>query len=103
MGEMSSRAGRLGGYNRRVGKRLEGAVSEALEIALAWLGLPDVRVVRQPDSSPYDIELVRGGLRAFVEVKGSRRPDRLARAVNSAFRRDHPEPFCVVGVLGFPR
>lgn len=100
---MTARRSNLGGYNKRMGRRLELAVAEALEILLAWLNLPDVIVVTQSDGASYDIELVRGGRRAFVEVKGSRKYDRLIRRVNEAFRREHPEPFCVVGVLGFPR
>ncbi len=93
----------LGGYNKRMGRRLERTVAGALEIILARLNLPDVRVVTQSDHAPYDIELIGRGIRAFVEVKGSRRLDGLIRGVNRAFRREHPEPFCVVGVLGFPK
>ncbi len=99
---MTSRGSALGGYNRRMGLRLERAVTEALEVMLAWLNLPDVRVVTQSDHAPYDIELIHDGRRAFIEVKGSKTFDRLIRRVNEAFRREHPEPFVVVGVLGYP-
>ena len=61
----------LSGYNKRMGRRLERTVAEALEVILAWLNLPDVRVVTQSDHAPYDIELIRSGARAYVEVKGS--------------------------------
>ena len=86
----------------RAGKRLERTVAEALEVILAWLNLPDVRVVLV-SHAPYDVELIRGRRRAFVEVKGSTRYDWLVGRVSEAFRREHPEPFCVVGVLGYPR
>lgn len=99
----ASRRSALSGYNKRMGRRLERVVAGALEILLAWLNLPDVRVAVQSDHAPYDLELVRGGRRAFVEVRGSRDRDSLAWRVREAFRREHPEPFCVIGVLGYPK
>ncbi len=99
---MASPRSALSGYNKRMGMRLERTVAEALEILLAWLGMPDIRVVTQSDHAPYDIELIRNCRRAFIEVKGSKSFDRLIRRVNEAFRRDHPEPFSVIGVLGYP-
>lgn len=99
---MTSHNSILGRLNKRAGLRLERTVAEALEVMLAWLNLPDFKVVTQSDHGPYDIELIHDGRRAFIEVKGSKTFDRLIRRVNEAFRREHPEPFCVVGVLGYP-
>ncbi len=99
----ASRRSALSGYNKRMGRRLERVVAGALEILLAWLNLPDVRIAVQSDHAHYDLELVRGGRRAFVEVRGSRDHDSLAWRVREAFKREHPEPFCVIGVLGYPK
>mgnify|MGYP007013800363 CR=1 FL=1 len=52
---------------------------------------------------PYDVEIRSRGRRFFVEVKTALRRAKLLDRVRSAFRREHPEPFAVVGVLGFRR
>ena len=98
----------LGKLNRARGKELELVVAKAIKTALLLLDLRDVRVsLAQAKESHYDIELIfphpSGPKRAYVEVKGSERMDRLVRRINEAFRREHPEPFCVIGVLGYPR
>ncbi len=94
---------RVVSYYTRAGYKLELVVMEAIEESLAILGLTDVRLTRVHSGAPYDIELILGDMRAFIEVKGSSREDRLQWKVNEAFRRRHPEPFCVIGVLGYPK
>ncbi|MEM3740305.1 MAG: hypothetical protein QXP84_05845 [Candidatus Korarchaeum sp.] len=88
-------------YYTRSGLKLELVVKEVLEDILAVLGIDaKLSIVRK---AHYDIELLFGRKRGFIEVKGSRDESRLQWMVNEAFRRAHPDPFCVIGVLGFPR
>ena len=87
---------KVAGYYARAGYRLELVVMEALELSLAILGIANARVSRIP-KGPYDIELIIGSKRAFIEVKGANDEDRLQWKVNQAFKREHPGPFCVVG------
>ncbi len=94
---------RVVSYYTRAGYKLELVVMEAIEESLAILGLTDVRLNRVHSGAPYDIELILGDMRAFIEVKGASDEDRLQWKVNQAFKREHPEPFCVVGVVGYPK
>ena len=89
-------------YYARAGYKLELVVIDALEEMLAILGV-EARIGRISSGAPYDVELLVNGKRAFIEVKGSTREDRLQWKVSQAFRREHPEPFCVIGVLNYPR
>ncbi|MDK2372613.1 MAG: DUF3883 domain-containing protein [Candidatus Korarchaeota archaeon] len=94
---------RVVSYYTRAGYKLELIVMEVIEESLAILGLTDVRLTRVHSGAPYDIELIVGDRRAFIEVKGASDEDRLQWKVNQAFKREHPEPFCVIGVLGYPK
>jgi len=79
------------------GLEIETKVKRILEVSL-WRIDSGFRVYG-PFKGPYDLEIRLNDKVAYVEVKSSFFPDRLEENVKRAFKRDHPEPFFVIGVL----
>jgi len=84
-------------YNITSGLKIEVMVRRILEIAI-WHITPEARVLG-PFRGPYDLEIHLNGKRVYVEVKSSLKMNYLIDSANKAFKREHPEPFFVIGVL----
>jgi hypothetical protein len=84
-------------YNITSGLEVERRVRHILEIAI-WHITPEARVLG-PFRGPYDLEIHLNGKRVYVEVKSSLKMNYLIDSANKAFKREHPEPFFVIGVL----
>lgn len=84
-------------YSCRNGHQLEFSVKRILE-KIVWRISPEIRVLG-PYRGPYDLEILVNNQKVYVEVKSSLFKERLMDGVRRAFKRDHPEPFFVIGVL----
>ena len=90
----------------RLGREIEETCLIALRYLLGEIGLDRwVTVERAFNHAPYDLIVVdrlpKKRILAYLEVKMAFTPKRLRDRVVIAFKKEHPEPFAVIGVLEF--